>query len=79
MVARDAAAGAVMGFAATVPMILAMTGMYRRRLPTAGLYRPAPDESVPRKGVMLAAHLIWGASLGLGFHAARRRETDGGR
>jgi uncharacterized membrane protein YagU involved in acid resistance len=40
-------------------------GSYLGVLPGAGLYRSAKDEAPSRNGLMLAAHLIWGASLGL--------------
>ena len=31
----------------------------------AGLYRSADDEPAPRNAMIIAAHLIWGASLGV--------------
>jgi hypothetical protein len=40
-------------------------GSYLGVLPGAGLYRSAKDEPAPRNAMMIAAHLIWGASLGV--------------
>lgn len=40
-------------------------GSYLGLIPGAGLYRSAKDESPARNGLMITAHLIWGASLGL--------------
>jgi hypothetical protein len=40
-------------------------GSYLGLLPGAGLYRSAKDESRSRNALMISAHLIWGASLGL--------------
>jgi putative membrane protein len=40
-------------------------GSYLGILPGAGLYRSADDESAPRNAMIIAAHLIWGASLGV--------------
>ena len=38
---------------------------YLGLLPGAGLYPAATEESPARNGLMISAHLIWGASLGL--------------
>jgi hypothetical protein len=38
---------------------------YLGLLPGAGLYPAATDESAPRNALMISAHLIWGASLGM--------------
>jgi hypothetical protein len=40
-------------------------GSYFGLLPGAGLYRSAKDEAPSRNALMLSAHLVWGASLGL--------------
>ncbi|HYP07494.1 MAG TPA: hypothetical protein VER03_14775 [Bryobacteraceae bacterium] len=40
-------------------------GSYLGALPGAGLYRSAKDEGAGRNAMMVAAHLIWGASLGM--------------
>jgi hypothetical protein len=40
-------------------------GSYLGILPSAGLYRSADDEPAPRNAMIIAAHLIWGASLGV--------------
>jgi uncharacterized membrane protein YagU involved in acid resistance len=40
-------------------------GSYLGVLPGAGLYQSAKDEPAPRNVMMIAAHLIWGASLGV--------------
>ena len=37
-------------------------------LPATGLYRSAADETVERNTLMIAAHIVWGASLGLATH-----------
>lgn len=47
-------------------------------LPAAGLYRSATEEPRQRNELMIAAHVVWGASLGLTTaallrYAARRR------
>ena len=40
-------------------------GSYLGILPGAGLYRSADDEPAPRNAMIIAAHLLWGASLGV--------------
>jgi hypothetical protein len=40
-------------------------GSYFGLLPGTGLYRSAKDEAPGRNALMLTAHLVWGASLGL--------------
>lgn len=39
-------------------------GSYLGLLPGAGLYRSATDESSERNALMIAAHLVWGGTLG---------------
>ena len=40
-------------------------GSYLGMIPGAGLYKSPKDEAPERHAVMIAAHLIWGASLGV--------------
>lgn len=40
-------------------------GSYLGWLPAAGLYPPATEEPAPRNALMIAAHVVWGASLDL--------------
>jgi putative membrane protein len=40
-------------------------GSYLGLLPGTGLYRSAKDEAPERNALMIAAHIIWGASLGV--------------
>jgi hypothetical protein len=47
-------------------------------LPGVGLYRSAKDETPARNAVMIAAHLIWGASLGVLVGALTRGNGDHG-
>jgi putative membrane protein len=49
-------------------------GSYLGILPGAGLYRSAKDESAPRNAMIIAAHLLWGASLGVLTGALAERE-----
>jgi hypothetical protein len=37
-------------------------------LPAAGLYRPATEDTAERNKLMIAAHVVWGGSLGLFSH-----------
>ena len=39
-------------------------GSYLGALPGAGLYKPANEETPGRNALMIAAHVVWGASLG---------------
>jgi putative membrane protein len=47
-------------------------GSYLGALPGAGLYRSAKEEAPARNALMIAAHLIWGASLGVMVGALTR-------
>ncbi len=38
---------------------------YLGYLPALGLYRPVEEDSPQRTAIMVSAHLVWGASLGL--------------
>ena len=48
-------------------------GSYLGLLPAAGLYPPATRESASRNALMVAAHVVWGATLG----AVERELADG--
>jgi hypothetical protein len=37
-------------------------------LPLAGLYRPPTHDTAERNALMIAAHIVWGGSLGLTYH-----------
>ena len=50
-------------------------GSYLGLMPATGLYRSATQESAPRNGMMIAAHLVWGAALGMTFHLLTRQRT----
>ena len=41
------------------------TGSYCGWLPVIGLYRSAARDTTERNALMIAAHLVWGSSLGL--------------
>lgn len=64
---RDAVAAGV-GYG-----LLVWAGSYFGLLPALGLHPPATKESSPRNGMMIAAHVVWGATLGGIAHAVRRR------
>jgi hypothetical protein len=54
---------------------------YAGWLPVAGLYRPAKREPAERHAMMIAAHLVYGAALGVLTHTfskkiARRVSSD---
>ena len=65
----------------TVPNILqglvfgvsVCTGSYGGFLAAAGLYRQANQEPAERKALMLGAHFVWGAALGLGYSLLARQ------
>ena len=57
-------AGAVSGAAAGVAV---WTGSYLGWIPTVGLLRPATDHPERRNGMMIAAHLVWGAATALAY------------
>ncbi len=44
------------------------TTSYLGWLPVTGLYRSVVDETPERNALMIVAHLVWGASLGLAAH-----------
>ncbi len=49
------------------------TVSYLGLLPAAGILRPATEHPPRRNALMIAAHVVWGASLGLMFEALARR------
>jgi uncharacterized membrane protein YagU involved in acid resistance len=48
-------------------------GAYLGLLPGSGLYPSATDDRKSRTLVMVGAHLVWGAALGLVWHALAKR------
>jgi putative membrane protein len=52
-------------------------GSYLGLMPATGLYRPATEDPTARNVMMVTAHLVWGASLGLLFHRLTARERNG--
>ena len=46
---------------------------YLGLMPATGLYRSATEDAPSRSALMIAAHLVWGAALGMTFHALTRR------
>jgi uncharacterized membrane protein YagU involved in acid resistance len=51
-------------------------GSYLGLLPASGLYRSATQEPAERNKMMIAAHLVWGASLGLIAHGLLQAATS---
>jgi uncharacterized membrane protein YagU involved in acid resistance len=49
-------------------------GNYLGLLPALGILRPATDHPPRRTGLMIAAHLVWGASTAVVHEAIRPRE-----
>ena len=49
-------------------------GSYLGLMPATGLYRSATEEPATRNAMMITAHIVWGAALGLVFHSLTRRE-----
>ena len=45
--------------------VVVWTGSYLGLLPALGLLNPATEHPARRNGLMIAAHLIWGAMLGV--------------
>lgn len=45
---------------------------YQVLLPTAGLFPPAHRQPRRRNGLMIAAHVVWGAALGLSLRSLSR-------
>jgi len=56
-----------------VPYALAVwTASYMGWVPSLRLLRPATEHPTSRNGLMIAAHVIWGAALGSVAHGLRR-------
>ena len=53
-------------------------GSYLGLMPASGLYKSATDEPAARNAMMIAAHLVWGAALGVVFHALAGGRTEPG-
>jgi hypothetical protein len=51
-------------------------GSYLMLLPAAGLHRSAAREPLSRNLLMLAAHVVWGASLGAAMGVASRSRRE---
>ncbi|MEJ7606229.1 MAG: DUF6789 family protein [Bryobacteraceae bacterium] len=43
-------------------------GSYLGVMPATGLYKSATEEPAARNALMIAAHLVWGAALGVIFN-----------
>ena len=52
-------------------------GSYLGLMPATGLYKSATDDAPARNTLMIAAHLVWGASMGMLYHALRKRTVEG--
>jgi uncharacterized membrane protein YagU involved in acid resistance len=50
-------------------------GSYLGLLPASGLYPSATEESANRNALMIAAHLVWGAALGVATEALAQEEA----
>ena len=66
-VAVDAAQGVAYG-------LLVWAGSYLGWLPAAGILKPATRHPAPRNALMIAAHVVFGATLGILTGAVRRRD-----
>jgi uncharacterized membrane protein YagU involved in acid resistance len=51
-------------------------GSYLGLLPALDLHEPATRHPRQRNGLMIAAHVVWGAALGLMIDATRSRSED---
>jgi len=51
-------------------------GSYLGLLPSLGILRPATDHPAQRNALMIAAHLVWGATLGGALQAAGYRHDQ---
>jgi uncharacterized membrane protein YagU involved in acid resistance len=52
-------------------------GSYLGLMSATRLYKSATDEAAARNTLMIAAHLVWGASLGVLYDALRKRDIEG--
>jgi uncharacterized membrane protein YagU involved in acid resistance len=50
-------------------------GSYLGLLPASGLYKSALEEPAERNAMIIAAHVVWGAGLGLVFHSLTASEA----
>jgi putative membrane protein len=50
-------------------------GSYLGVMPATGLYRSATDEPAARNVLMVTAHLVWGAALGMVYERLTRSES----
>jgi uncharacterized membrane protein YagU involved in acid resistance len=50
---------------------------YLGLMPATGLYNSAKDEPAQRNLLMITAHLVWGASLGVIYNMLSKREIEG--
>jgi uncharacterized membrane protein YagU involved in acid resistance len=65
---QGAATGAAYGLAV-------WTGSYLGLLPALGLYRSATEDTGERNALMVAAHLVWGSSLGMVAYALSKPQV----
>jgi hypothetical protein len=65
---RDAGTGAVFGVGIWVASYLGW-------IPAIGILRPGTDHPVRRNGLMLVAHLVWGACLAFGLRELELAQT----
>ncbi len=49
---------------------------YQAILPTAGLFPPPEAEPARRNALMITAHIVWGAALGIALHTADGKGDD---
>jgi uncharacterized membrane protein YagU involved in acid resistance len=52
-------------------------GTYLGLMPATGLYKSATNEPGARNLLMITAHLVWGASLGVIYDVLRKRKIEG--
>jgi hypothetical protein len=73
---KSPASGALCG---TLFGLAVWSASYLGWLPTVGLHRPATAEPLGRNGLMIAAHVVWGAALGATFAALAKRRSERAR
>jgi uncharacterized membrane protein YagU involved in acid resistance len=52
-------------------------GSYLGLMPATGLYKSATEDAGARNALMITAHLVWGASLGIFYSMLRKRDIEG--
>jgi uncharacterized membrane protein YagU involved in acid resistance len=57
--------------------LLVWAGSYLGLLPALGLHRPATREPAQRNGLMIVAHVVWGATIGAVAPLLRRATGSG--